>query len=558
MTLIIIISALKVQSHEIGRECSCKRLRCFEKIPIEAKHTIIQKFNLLSSTDEQNSYLCGLISIVPVKQRRPRKQEEDSSLRDVAAYYRLRYVLDNRLVEEEVCRNEFIAIHGITKRRIHYLLSALKETGISPKDQRGKHRNRPNKLADATFQKIYTHISSFKGRGSHYSTKDSKKIYLPEELNVNKMFKMFKELHPSCKVSYETYRTTFVKNFNISFGYPRTDTCSTCDEYLSKKKVLKFEAEKADTGPTAGCSKNEKPNKSRDILLNEIKELTTMHEVHLAKAKSFYNIKRLSKLSSRKSELKESICIDFGKNFPLPKIPTNDVYYKRQLSVYLFNIHVLSNSTSVFYVYPETIGKKGSDDVSSLVNHFLYNHLDPKVRHLEIFCDSCGGQNKNYTFLRFLHNVIHQQKRLDSIKVTFPIRGHSYMENDKNMGNINQKARVETIEELCELISSSRQKPTPFVVEHITEENQHIFHQWTKHLNKFYRKSCSFPIQPIRQFEVLKEHPRLIRYRDCYNGSWISAVVMPKKNNLLKQLDRNNQFIFPESSYTGIIILDFH
>lgn len=169
---------------------------------------------------------------------------------------------------------------------------------------------------------------------------------------------MFKELHPSCKVSYETYRKTFVKKFNISFGYPRTDTCSTCEEYLSKKKVLEIEAEKADTGLAAGCSKNEKPNKSRDILLNEIKELTTMHEVHLAKAKSFYIIKRLSKLSSRKSELKQSICIDFCKNFPLSKIPTNDVYYKRQLSVYLFNIHVLANSTSVFYVYPETIGKK--------------------------------------------------------------------------------------------------------------------------------------------------------------------------------------------------------
>lgn len=308
-----------------------------------------------------------------------------------------------------------------------------------PKDKRGKPLNRPKKLANDIYQKICDHIASFKGRGSHYSTKDSQKTYLPQELNLNKMFQMFKELHPLCKVYYETYRTIFVKKFNISFGYPKSDTCSTCDEYLAKKKVLECERDTADTTSNPDCSNKEESKKPKNVILKEINKLTILHNVHLAKAKSFYIIKRSAKQSSRKSELKESICIDFGKNFPIPKIPTNDVYYKRQLSVCLFNIRTLSNSLNVFYVYPETIGKKGSNDVSSLVNHFLYNHLDLKVRHLELFCDSCGGQNKNYTFFRFLHNVVHHQKRLDSIKVTFPIRGHSYMENDKNMGNINQK-----------------------------------------------------------------------------------------------------------------------
>ncbi|KAJ8940125.1 hypothetical protein NQ318_009840 [Aromia moschata] len=37
---------------------------------------IIQSFNLLSSIDKQNIYLCGLITIVPIKQRRPRQPEQ--------------------------------------------------------------------------------------------------------------------------------------------------------------------------------------------------------------------------------------------------------------------------------------------------------------------------------------------------------------------------------------------------------------------------------------------------------------------------------------------------
>ncbi|CAH1113394.1 unnamed protein product [Psylliodes chrysocephalus] len=272
---------------EIGGECYCKHLQCSRKIPVEGKQNIIRSFNLLESTNTQNSHLCGLISIVPVKNRRPRLDEANARLRDVVAFYKIRYLYENNFTELEVCRDEFIALHGITRRRIEYLLTSLKSTGMPPTDKRGK-------LSDDTRNKMKEHISSFKGRGSHYSTKDSQKKYLPEELNIKKMWKCFK-------------------------------------------------------------------------------------------------------------------------------------------------------------------------------------------RHLDLFCDSCGGQNKNYTFFRYLHNLVHQQKRFNSVRVTFPIRGHSYMENDKNMGIINQKARVENVKELCDLIQCSRKKPSLFVMEHISEDNQHIFKKWTKH-----------------------------------------------------------------------------
>lgn len=42
----------------------------------------------------------------------------------------------------------------------------------------------------------------------------------------------------------------------------------------------------------------------------------------------------------------------------MPIITTNDVYYKRQLTLNLFNIHELSTSKSYFFCNPETIAKK--------------------------------------------------------------------------------------------------------------------------------------------------------------------------------------------------------
>lgn len=528
---------LRLQSHEIGAECSCKRFHCSAKIPVEAKQKILRHFNNLASVNEQNLYLCGLMSLVPVQRRRPRKDENEASFRDCVVTYKVRYSNDDGTVEEDVCRQEFIALHGITKSKIEYLVKSLKDMGVAPKDKRGSHKNRPNKIPVSTTQKIMDHIASFKGRASHYSTKDTAKTYLPEELNLKKMFTMFKDKHPDCSVSYESYRTIFTQNFNISFGYPRTDTCSICDTFLAKLKCLQKDIETAD-----------EPQKEK--LSIEIKRSTTENKLHKKRAQEFYTRKRKSKIASRQDVRKESICMDYGRNLPVPNITTNDVYYKRQLSVYLFNIHVLSTSESVFYVYPENIGKKGSDDVASLLSNFLHNHLDPQVRSLDIFCDSCGGQNKNYTLFRFLHHVIHEQKRLDYAKVTFPVRGHSYMETDKNMGIINHKIRYETPDELCDLVRSSRAKPSPFIVTQIGTPNQSIFRRWTNHLTTLYKKKCPFPIREIKEFEAMKAHPSIIRYRNFYNGCWETAAIKDKNYRRRSNLNEN-EFIFPEVSYDG-------
>ena len=65
----------------------------------------------------------------------------------------------------------------------------------------------------------------------------------------------------------------FNKKFNISFGYPRTDTCATCDEYTAKVKALSAENE-----------------------TQKIYELTTSNIIHKKRAKCFYTHKKKAKI----------------------------------------------------------------------------------------------------------------------------------------------------------------------------------------------------------------------------------------------------------------------
>ncbi|GLV37485.1 hypothetical protein CBL_10549 [Carabus blaptoides fortunei] len=112
------------------------------------------------------------------KRRRPRKDENITKLRDHSYQYKIRIKEEGSesLEEVEVCQKAFIVLHGIINRRIITIKNYLKRKGYSGNDQRRKHRNRPHKMKQETYENIRRHIQSFKGRTAHYSLKKTKKL----------------------------------------------------------------------------------------------------------------------------------------------------------------------------------------------------------------------------------------------------------------------------------------------------------------------------------------------------------------------------------------------
>ena len=159
-------------------------------------------------------------------------------------------------------------------------------TGFPPKDQRGKHGNRPNSLSEATVEKIKNHIKSYKGRVSHYALHDSTRIYLPATLSLSKMHKNFQEINPDLKVSYETYRKIFNTKFNIGFGHPRKDTCSTCDKFHCEINHLRSK-----------ISSNQDVEETARLL----QDAEAAKEKHLQEAEVFYERKRNARARSLKN-----------------------------------------------------------------------------------------------------------------------------------------------------------------------------------------------------------------------------------------------------------------
>lgn len=87
------------------------------------------------------------------------------------------------------------------------------------------------------------------------------KLYLSSLLNVTKIYNLYIEmccaenLVDKFKIKKSTYNHVFVTESNLSFGYPKSDTCATCDageiseenkeNHHAAVEAMRFDREKA-------------------------------------------------------------------------------------------------------------------------------------------------------------------------------------------------------------------------------------------------------------------------------------------------------------------------
>ena len=66
-----------------------------------------------------------------------------------------------------------------------------------------------------------------------------------------------------------------------------------------------------------------------------------------------------------------TVTFDFQQNLPLPHISVGDVFYMRQLWLYVFGVHECGSNRAVMYSWPEFIAGKGGNEVVSCLDNCL-------------------------------------------------------------------------------------------------------------------------------------------------------------------------------------------
>lgn len=334
------------------------------------KDNLFVGFYKLGNYNSQNAFLFGLIKSSKCKRGYKKKRNDENSSRRKVTYT---YFLKNGEGEDvRVCLKSFMDTFAISKKRVAVVRSGdrpidlnnirAESPGISDEDdqeqneplersvllphsdKRGRHGKNIRKLTDPQIEFVVKHIGMFPRYTSHYSRKKNPhKSYIRSVSSVSEMYRAYLTEHAKqsdigLPVKYEKYLDIFNTRFNIGFKPPLSDTCSVCDEW-------KFKDE--DIVPYA-------------------------YRLHKMKAELGYKLlsetKRLSKDPSFEYCV---ITYDLQQAMPLPKIPTETVFYLRQLWVYNLGFHVCNNNMAFMCMWPENVASRGSCEIGSCVFKIL-------------------------------------------------------------------------------------------------------------------------------------------------------------------------------------------
>ncbi|KAK3866123.1 hypothetical protein Pcinc_028321 [Petrolisthes cinctipes] len=291
----------------IGAPC---RDGCFTKVTQAGVHSIFHHFWGLADYNPQNAYIQKMIDVMPVKRKRT---EAEVSRRSVTRVYHVSY----NNIRTKMCLPGFMAVHGITKKRIDNAIRKMTHTATPLLDLRGRHKS-ANKIGGRKAGRIRQHIRLLPAMTSHYSrAKAPNRLYLDSTLNIRKLYDIYltwmsEQFPQEERVSFHYYSDVFTCEFNIGFEPPKVDTCTICDTLQMALSNATIE------------QKAEQQAKLDD------------HKREAKKAQDF--MKRLQDDNNLETR---AVCMDLQQILPTPKLHTSVAYYKRKLWTYNFCIHNL-------------------------------------------------------------------------------------------------------------------------------------------------------------------------------------------------------------------------
>lgn len=156
----------------------------------------------------------------------------------------------------------------------------------------------------------------------------------------------------------------------------------------------------------------------------------------------------------------------------------------------IFLVCILATREITVFVYQESEGGKGSNEVYAMLKWYIQNKIGKNLTSFYLFGDNCSGQNKNNSLVRMMMGLC-ETKRFNKVHIIFPVRGHSSMPNDWDTRIIRRKHRKEEryyiVDEVVELIKRSSKNPNKFSIVKIHVDNWMNYKDWWP---KYYKRAC--------------------------------------------------------------------
>ncbi len=312
------------------------------------------------------------------------------------------------------------------------------------------------------------------------------------------------------------YRKIFNEEFNLSFGYPRSDTCETCDLLHIEIQAAKSESERMESQAELAA--------------------------HQEKASQGYRALRSDTEVTKSSADHTLLTFDLMQNLPVPTLTHGSMFYSRQLWVYNFGIHNSTTGSATVCLWNEAIA--GNGDLLLPPQQYL-DRLPPQIKKLTVYSDSCFGQNRNFQMVCFWNQQL--LGRFEQIDHKFLVSGHTYLPNDRDFAHIEKRkdsARVYVPADWEVVVREARPR-TPFDVKPMESSQFLDFSELSKQYTRRKKDANKKPVLISKAVWMnfgpahdpsgeLKKHPNEVWLRYSYSSDepWSKVSLLKGRKRL--------------------------
>ena len=476
----------------------------------------------MGDKNRQADYLCSHIIVLNKK----RDTRANSRRKQTLNYF---FTCGERRVK--VCKATFLKTLGIGEKTVSYALHKSTGTGQAHRDQRGKNEpgiKKPASVREAVRQ----HIRSFPAMEAHYVRANTKRRYFEATLNIRVMHSLYMD-HCSqngwTPVKECYYREVFNTDFNIGFHRPKKDTCNFCSTY---------------------------ENSSHD----EKQKLQEQYKSHHVRKDAVRDLKNHHKVLAKERDDTVVVTLDMEAVLCCPKLTVSSLYYRRKLSTYNCTVYNLGNQDVHCYMWHEGTGGRGSSEIASCLYAYI-NSLASHVKHLIIYSDTCGGQNRNRNLSAMFLFAI--QTRDILIDHYYMESGHSQMECDAAHSAIEsfiRKTDVYCPTDYYSFVSCARRGKPFKVVVMGGDINFYDFKQLSSSVMSTRNRDVdgnSVQWLKVKHFRYSKDHQNTVLFRYdylCENFSRLDISMRRKREKIPRVWSEQNlQPLFTEGRPISVL-----
>lgn len=474
------------------------RLKCSMKFTEEQRMSIFASYWELGDIDRQRQFIANSIDEIVPRYRYVRVGGTRTQRKPNNAFY---FKLNEGRVR--VCKLFFINTLDINDRPIRTVLEKKNKVceNLIEIDLRGKHSNH-HAVDQSIKDGMRVHIDSIPKIESHYLRANTSRVFIDGSKTVADIHRDYVSKCKENNVAFGNYSMfykVFTEDYNISFFTPKKDQCDTCATFENASETEK----------------------------DYLQQKYDQHQIEK-------ELSRSEKASDKVSSNAAVAVYDLQAVLQLPKGDVSLFYYKCKLNVLNFTIYDLKSNNCECYVWDESNGHRGVNELGSCVLDYIHKVCETGKKDIIFYSDNCGGQQKN-RFMLALYLYAVNILDLDSITHKFLIKGHSQNEGDSAHSLIERQVKrllksgpIYVPETFLTAIRMAKKKGEPFRV----KECDHEFFMNIKVLANEIGPMMNMKelkISEVKVLKVTKESPNSVFYKHSYNENFKEATVLKKR-----------------------------